>query len=151
MNAMMSWGEPVQQADALAGDRRFDRRYEIELELRWKLIRRRKVMEVGVGHTVDLSSSGIMFEAGQPLPVGMNVELSVSWPVLLHNVAPLQLVVLGRIVRTDGTHTALRMIQHEFRTMASAEKRPAQAPVRTPAPLLAGVATVVGPQLIKQR
>jgi hypothetical protein len=147
MNAMMAWGEPVQQVDTLAGDRRFDRRYEIQLELRWKLIRRRKVMEVGVGRTMDLSSSGILFEAGHPLPVGMNVELSISWPVLLHNVAPLQLVVVGRIVRTDGVRTALRMIQHEFRTMASADRRPAHdLGVHAPGPLLAVAA---GPQIVR--
>ena len=46
------------------------------------------------------------------------MELSISWPVLLHNVAPLQLVVCGRIVRSDGKRTAIRMVQHEFRTVA---------------------------------
>ena len=140
MNAMMNWGEQVKPAEKVAGDRRFDRRYDIQLELRWKLVRRRKVMEVGVGRTMDLSSRGILFDAGQPLPVGMNVELSIAWPVLLHNVAPLQLVVLGRVVRCDRGRTALRMTQHEFRTMAHAERRPAaNAGVRTSSPVLSAV------------
>lgn len=78
--------------------------------------------------TVDLSSAGILFETDRQLPVGLNVELSISWPVLLHNVAPLQLVVMGRVVRAAGRHVAVRMDQHEFRTVAaSAERRAATA------------------------
>lgn len=102
--------------ERIHGDRRFDRRYHIPMELRWKLVRRRKVLESGSGTTVDLSSGGILFDAGRPLPVGMNVELAIVWPVLLHDVAPMQLVVGGRIVRTHGSRTAIQMIQHEFRT-----------------------------------
>jgi hypothetical protein len=69
-----------------------------------------------MGATIDLSSGGIFFEAGRPLPVGLSVELSISWPALLHNVAPMQLAVSGRIVRTNGTRAAIAMNQHEFRT-----------------------------------
>jgi hypothetical protein len=106
--------------EVIPGDRRSDRRYRIDLELRWKLIHRRKVQDSGVGRTIDLSSGGILFEANREMPVGLNVELSVAWPVLLHQVAALQLVVSGRIVRTDGQQVALRMTQHEFRTIAGA-------------------------------
>ena len=42
------------------------------------------------------------------------------WPVLLHDVAPLQLVVIGRVVRAAGRRAAIRMVQHEFRTQRTA-------------------------------
>ncbi|MGD0500330.1 MAG: PilZ domain-containing protein [Bryobacteraceae bacterium] len=112
------WDEPKGEVDRIAGDRRRDRRYELRLDMRWKLLRRRRVLDQGAGRTLDLSSSGILFESGRELPTGFTVELSVTWPVLLHNVAPLQLVAAGRIVRTDGGRAAIRMAQHEFRTMA---------------------------------
>jgi hypothetical protein len=51
------------------------------------------------------------------LPEGFNVELAISWPALLHNITPMQLVVQGRIVRSEGGKIAIRMIQHEFRTV----------------------------------
>jgi hypothetical protein len=102
--------------EGIAGDRRSDRRYDITLELRWKLIRRRRVLDAGTGTTLDLSSGGILFESERQLPAGGSVELSISWPVLLHNVAPLQLVVTGRVVRAAGRRAAIRMVQHEFRT-----------------------------------
>jgi hypothetical protein len=111
-----AWREQSQEIQTVAGDRRGDRRYEIRLDMRWKLVRRRRVLESGSGRTVDFSSSGVLFEPGRQLPYGLNVELSISWPVLLHNVAPLQLVVHGRIVRSEKNRTAIRMSQHEFRT-----------------------------------
>jgi len=110
--------------EAIAGDRRQDRRYDIELQLRWKLIRRRRLLDNGLGRTIDLSSGGLLFDAGRPLPVGLNVELSIAWPVLLRESAPLQLVVNGRIVRSNNNRVALRMVQHEFRTTgATADHR----------------------------
>ena len=109
--------------EKIAGDRRSDRRYDIALDLRWKVIRRRRVLDAGTGTTLDLSSGGILFETDRQLPTGLNVELSISWPVLLHNVAPLQLVVTGRIVRASGRRTAIRMMQHEFRTAKHAPER----------------------------
>ena len=120
----MEWSEEVEKVESIHGDRRQDRRYRIHLELRWKLIRRRRVLDTGVGQTVDLSSGGILFDPGRPLPVGLNVELSISWPVLLRNEAPMQLIVSGRIVRVGQNRAAVSMSQHEFRTSGTlAEQR----------------------------
>ncbi|HMC58247.1 MAG TPA: hypothetical protein VKJ01_03550, partial [Candidatus Solibacter sp.] len=88
----------------------------LQLDLRWKLVRRRRVIDTGTGFTLDLSSSGILLEAGRYLPPGLNLELLVSWPVLHRNVSPLQLFVSGRIVRSEGSLAAIQMVQHEFRT-----------------------------------
>ena len=107
----------IRQEEGIAGDRRSDRRYELHLDVRWKLIRRRRILETGTGETIDFSSGGVLFQTERPMPVGLNIELSISWPVLLHNVAPLQLVVIGKIVRSSGNRTAVRMTQHEFRTI----------------------------------
>ena len=85
----MPWRDQDGQ-DQIQGERRGDRRYDIALELRWKLVRRRKVLDSGFGRTVDLSSGGVRFDAGRLLPVGMGIELSIAWPALLHNVAPMR-------------------------------------------------------------
>jgi len=87
--------------------------------LRWKLVHRKRVLDTGEGRTLDLSSAGVRFESGRALPEGFDVELSIFWPVLLHNVAPMQLVVQGRIVRSEGGQIVIRMVQHEFRTMGT--------------------------------
>ncbi len=134
----MVWSQQPPEIDSIAGDRRFDRRYRIELELRWKLIRRRKIRDTGSGNTIDLSSGGILFNAHRPLPVGMNVELSISWPVLLHNVAPMQLVVSGRVIRSSGAQIAVRMNQHEFRTIGVPPDHRAVLAAATRTPALLG-------------
>jgi hypothetical protein len=122
------FSEDLTPTDKIAGDRRADRRYEIRLELRWKLIRRRRVLDSGTGHTIDLSSGGVLLEAGRHLPPGLNLELSICWPVMLHNVAAMQLVTQGRIVRSVQGQVAMRMVHHEFRTTGSIpERRPASA------------------------
>ena len=135
----MAWAAKPDGTDTIGGDRRDDRRYHLQLEVKWKLIRRRRVLDSGVGQTIDMSSGGILFDAGRRLPEGLNVELSIAWPVLLHNLVPMQLIASGRIVRTDGRHVAIQTNQHEFRTVgvASEHRDLLSSPGRTPA-LLAG-------------
>jgi hypothetical protein len=116
--------------DCISGERRLNRRYRIVLELGWTVFARGKVLLSGTGTTIDLSSGGILFQAGTQLPIGRKAILSVSWPVLLDNSRPIQLVVSGVIVRAGANRSALRTIQHEFRTAAvassslSAPRRP---------------------------
>lgn len=120
----MAWEQQQsQEIDSIAGDRRQDRRYVIHLELRWKLIRRKRILDTGTGRTLDLSSGGMLIETGRQLPVGLNIELSLAWPVKLHNVAPMQLVVSGRIVRSIGQRAAIQMVQHEFRTAGKSSEQ----------------------------
>jgi hypothetical protein len=134
---MMDWAEEAEKIDSINGDRRHDRRYRIHLDLRWKLIRRRRVLDTGVGQTVDLSSGGILFDPGRQLPVGLNVELAIAWPVLLRNEAPMQLLVSGRIVRTVQNRIAVAMTQHEFRTAgAPADQRAKSLAGHAPSALL---------------
>jgi hypothetical protein len=142
----MAWDRSNEETpELIGGDRRNDRRYGLQLDVKWKLIRRRRVLETGTGHTIDLSSGGLMFDAGRRLPEGLNVELSITWPVLLHDVAPLQLVVSGRIVRTDGQRIGVRAVQHEFRTMGvpADQRKPAAGAQRTP-PVLANPTNFIG-------
>jgi hypothetical protein len=119
MRTATDWKDAFQEFDAITGDRRRSKRYELELDLRWKLIRRRRVLESGEGRTVDVSSDGILFDSGRPLPAGVNVELSITWPVLLHGLGPLHLVVSGKIVCSAGRRSAVHMVQHEFRTIGA--------------------------------
>jgi hypothetical protein len=67
------------------------------------------------------------------------VELSIAWPVLLHNVAPMQLVAIGKIVRDEGNRVAIQTVQHEFRTMGTpVEHRNGRTGVHPNPAMLAG-------------
>jgi hypothetical protein len=133
-----TWNLEDKASEGIAGDRRSDRRYPILLDLRWRLIRRKRILESGTGRTLDLSRGGIRFESSRPLPEGFNLELAISWPVLLHNVAPMQLVVQGRIVRSESGRIAIQMTQHEFRTVGMPVNH-CDAPPRAALPFLAPV------------
>jgi hypothetical protein len=139
---MMGWDKQTTEGDAIAGDRRADRRYELQLDVKWKLIRRRRVLDTGTGQTIDMSSGGVLFDAGRHLPEGLNVELSITWPVLLHNVAPMQLMASGRIVRANGKKIAIQTTAHEFRTVGiSAEHRNSVSSAPRNPPIIASSST----------
>jgi hypothetical protein len=90
------------------------------LPLRWKRIWR-KIQDSGVGTAIDLSSGGILFEAEKSLPLGSQVELAIAWPALIANFPPVQVMASGVVVRSDGNRNAIRMVRHEFRTVATAQ------------------------------
>ena len=99
-------------------DRRRRRRYPIPLELHWKLVSKVTTLERRDGRTLDLSSSGIAFQTDCELPVGEGVELFLNWPAKLLT-TPLQLVVAGRLVRSDAQCSAICILRHEFRTQGT--------------------------------
>jgi hypothetical protein len=96
----LTWSETVLQSDTIGGERRDDRRYEMKLDLRWKLVRRRRAIDSGGGFTLDLSRGGVRFHAGRVLTVGLNVEPAIAWPARLHHVAPMPLSIHGKILRS---------------------------------------------------
>lgn len=107
--------DPMSRTELIRGDRRADRRYQFELELRFSY-EERGVVYTGAGRTHDLSGGGIRFQTDSPPPNDASVELRIAWPFLLQNVCPLQLFVWGAILGTDARGTVLRMRAYEFRT-----------------------------------
>ena len=103
----------------ISQDRRYKRRYDIELPVQYKVMNNYLVVGTGSGRSLNLSSNGIAFTGSQPLKVGSYLELSVSWPVLLNQNCPLKLVASGRVVRSDHQCTAISMDRYEFRTQGA--------------------------------
>ena len=99
-------------------ERRTKVRFQMEREVRFKLLEDTNVVEVGTGQTLNLSSGGVAFTATRPLRIGAYVELSISWPVLLNNSCPLRLIVLGKILRSESGMMACTIERHDFRTQA---------------------------------
>lgn len=97
-------------------DQRLSRRYAITLEIEYKLLRKGRVEQLGLGKTLNVSSGGVLFQATESLPPGSAVEVLLHWPFLLEGVCPLKLVIQGAVVRCDGKGVAVRIKHHEFRT-----------------------------------
>lgn len=99
-------------------DRRSKARFPIQRELRYKVLRDRRVAEVGVGKTINLGSGGVAFRVDRDLAAGVLVELSISWPVLLDDTCPVRLVAFGRLLRSRAGVCACTIDKYEFRTQA---------------------------------
>jgi hypothetical protein len=99
-----------------APDRRATRRYPIALQLQYRLIRNGRIQSLGFGRTINIGSHGILFEADDVVPTSGQMELALIWPFLLQGSCGLQLIMRGRILRTDKKIIALKAEFHEFRT-----------------------------------
>jgi len=69
-----------------------------------------------------MSTTGMLFTTtGRYLDPGLDLEISIDWPALLNDDTPLQLSVVGRVVRVKGSQVAVRMTKREFRTRGHRE------------------------------
>lgn len=100
-------------------DRRGSDRFPIEREVRYKVLNKKNMDEMGAGKTLNMSSTGILFTAEHLLLPGKRLEVSISWPAQLNNKTPLKLVARGRIIRYEDGSAAMEIQQYEFRTSAT--------------------------------
>lgn len=99
-------------------DRRKKARFPMQRELRYKVLRDNRVVEIGTGRTVNLGSGGVAFRIDHELATGCLIELSISWPVLLDKNCAVRLVTFGRLLRSHGGVCACTVDKYEFRTQA---------------------------------
>ena len=97
-------------------ERRGKRRFRIEQDIRYKMLYGQRIAETGLGHTLNISSSGVWFTTENMLTAGMPVELSMTWPVLLNDSCPMKLMIYGCVVRSNDAGAAVAIERYEFRT-----------------------------------
>jgi hypothetical protein len=97
-------------------ERRVKRRFQIEQEVRYKMLYGQRIAETGTGKTMNISSGGIWFSTETMLTSGMPIELSMSWPVLLNDSCPMKLMIYGCVVRSNEKGAAVAIERYEFRT-----------------------------------
>jgi hypothetical protein len=100
-------------------DRRTKRRFQIDQEVRYKMLYGQRIAETGVGRTMNISSGGVWFSTESMLTSGMPVELSMNWPVLLNDSCPMKLMIYGCVVRSNEKGAAVAIERYEFRTQGS--------------------------------
>ena len=98
------------------GDRRTADRFPIERELKYKVFQKRNGEDSGAGHTVNMSSTGLLFTTEGMLLPGRRLEVAINWPAQLDNKCPLKLVARGKVVRCEDGQAAMEIQQYEFRT-----------------------------------
>ena len=106
-----------------AGDRRLKRRYRIEQDVRYRMLYGHRVAETGSGKTTNISSGGVCFTTDSMLSIGIPVELSMNWPVLLDQSCLLKLMIYGCVVRSTDKGSAVVIERYEFRTQGKGARR----------------------------
>jgi hypothetical protein len=100
-------------------ERRTKRRFQIEQEVRYKMLYGQKLAETGFGRTVNISSGGVWFTTETMLVPGMPVELSMNWPVLLNDSCAMKLMIYGCVIRSSERGAVVGIERYEFRTQGS--------------------------------
>jgi len=106
--------------DETRAERRRANRFPISRDLTYRVLTRKHGGPAGVGLTINISSSGVLFSTADPPSTGTRLELAISWPVQLNGDCPLNLVMTGRVARSEPGCAAVEVDQHEFRTRAKA-------------------------------
>ena len=100
-------------------ERRRTQRFAIRRAVRIRTSSRRRAdAQTASGHTINISSTGVLFTTDRDLVPGRRVELSISWPAQLDDACPLKLVASGRVVRAAPGCAAVEISRYEFRTAA---------------------------------
>jgi hypothetical protein len=105
----------------ISAERRVKDRYPLGLSVRFKSLARCAIFS-GVGRAMNLSSKGVFVALHHivpelKVPLGARVEMSIAWPSPLHGTIPIQLRVVGRVVRWGPSSFAATFGRHEFRTV----------------------------------
>ena len=111
------------------GERRGKRRFRIERDARYKLLYGQHIAETGPAKTVNISSSGVWFTTETALPMGVPIELTISWPALLNDYCPMKLMIYGCVIRTGDKGAAVAIERYEFRTQGTRNFQPAMQPL----------------------
>lgn len=108
---------------AAAGTPSTDRSYPITTPVAYRLRNGERALMTGSGRTKSISTSTVLLESEVLLPIGMVVELDITWPIRVDNRVEMDLHVLGRTIRADGNFTTISILRHEFRSRSEAVTR----------------------------
>lgn len=100
-------------------ERRGTGRFPVREEVRYRVVQSKACKVSGIGVTLNMGSSGILFTTQEKLPLHHMVEISVNWPARLGGTCPLQLVATGRVVRSEADKAAVKIERYEFKTRSS--------------------------------
>jgi hypothetical protein len=106
-------------ANKQGNERRAADRFPIERDVRFRMLSKKSGEDSGLGKTINISSTGVLFTTDKLLIPGRRLEVSINWPAQLNNQCALKLVARGRIVRFDQGKVAMEIQQYEFRTASS--------------------------------
>jgi hypothetical protein len=119
--------EPADQPDV---ERRSKTRFYLDLPVRYRTLGREPAGDEG--RVRNISSGGLLVAHPSPLCVGARMELRIEWPSLLEGKIRLQLVAIGRVVRSEAFAFAVMFSRYQFKTAPKTASARASEPVNSP-------------------
>jgi len=108
-------------------------RFPIEADLCYLLLNGKTIVAAGHGRSLNISSSGVLFESMHSLRPGQQIELSIAWPARIDGIVRMQLRASGQTVREQDNCTGVRILHYEFRTGGIRERNVRQGEAAIPA------------------
>jgi hypothetical protein len=105
-----------------ANERRVKCRYPLELNVRYQSVGAPGGPLSGVGQTVNMSSGGMFLACAENIPEGTRLKTFVEWPSLLNGTTPLQLIMVGTVVRSTPLGVSISFESYQFKTMSRARQ-----------------------------
>ena len=91
-------------------------RLPISRSVRYTILgEKKKLRQVGLGKTLNMSAGGVLFTTESALPKGERIELVVSWLARFNDALPVKLVLTGRLIRSGVAQAAMSIDRYEFR------------------------------------
>jgi hypothetical protein len=106
----------------MANERRVKFRYPLELNARYQTVGASGGAISGIGQTVNMSSGGMFLACGGNIPEGTRLKTFVEWPSLLNGTTPLQLIMVGTVVRSTALGVSIALESYQFKTMSRARQ-----------------------------
>jgi|SRR5579872_1494738 len=95
-------------------ERRLRFRFPIELPVRFRTLGKRYPV-AGMGRVVNISSGGVLVAYQNEISAGTPVEMNIDWPTRLDGRVPLNLVAVGRVLRSERFSFAVGLERYHFR------------------------------------
>lgn len=109
---------------SMIGNRRRAQRFNLRLNLRYRVSEKGIEHRWSTGTTRDLSREGLGIKARRPLSVGSHIEIRIDWPALYDSVHPVELHVTGFVIRSENGRAAVRISSHRFLVQDGADTQP---------------------------
>lgn len=106
------------------------KRYTIESRLRFVIRLKRGSVRYGEGTSVNISSTGLAFRSSMKVIAGNYVVVSMDWPLVSDEGAPIYLLLSGPVVWVRDDLVGVLVTRYEFVRDGSAEVPPESMPGR---------------------
>jgi hypothetical protein len=104
--------KPLSRLDLTVIEHRKSQRFELRLPI--EVVRSADRLASAYGYTINLSSSGVLFEMDRPIEVGEIVEYYITLPKTANMESEVQLRCMGKVLRSYERFVAATMERYEF-------------------------------------